>query len=358
MRIRATIDVASLTSTLILWAASFFASTLEFHDAIIVLLQHGKVSSNPTWVVGGEHVSWAEDVNQPFLPPGETGRFTSLTPRIRAGLETMCIEHLKDDYFVLNPHPMEEITRHLLHFNDECPSEKNKTLRLSFLCTTTQIYSIHSLKILPFNIVPWASCSVCCISFPCDHAAVLNSKVSHSRLLESLGFWCLCLFGIPGCLGMNHPGSLVGYVKHFRWIPCNPSLEVRVPAAPLMSQRTFTVAWMRFASDCYGWWRTAGIRVQFVGFCLEKDAKPQTSGVLLQNWCWQLTRKLLIYSKEATNNFVLSNATDEDREVKEPMKQKHRWFSKLVLWAHQQFILGALYGICICLIHVYIYISI
>eukprot|EP00434_Breviolum_minutum_P031447 symbB.v1.2.027813.t1/scaffold2876.1/size118008/1 len=41
---------------------------------------------------------------------------------IRAGLETMCIEHLKDDYFVLNPHPMEEITRHLLHFNDECPS--------------------------------------------------------------------------------------------------------------------------------------------------------------------------------------------------------------------------------------------
>jgi len=41
---------------------------------------------------------------------------------IRAGLETMCIEHLKDDYFVLNPHPMEEITRHLLHFNDEYPT--------------------------------------------------------------------------------------------------------------------------------------------------------------------------------------------------------------------------------------------
>lgn len=79
MRIRATIDVASLTSTLILWPASFFASTLAFHDAVIVLLlQHGKVSSNPTWVVGGEHVSWAEDVNQPFLPPGETGSFHQL----------------------------------------------------------------------------------------------------------------------------------------------------------------------------------------------------------------------------------------------------------------------------------------
>lgn len=74
-----TIDVASLTSTLILWAESFFASTLEFHDAVIVLLlQHGKVSSNPTWVVGGEHVSWAEDVHQPFLPLGETGSFSWL----------------------------------------------------------------------------------------------------------------------------------------------------------------------------------------------------------------------------------------------------------------------------------------
>jgi len=38
---------------------------------------------------------------------------------IRAGLETMCIEHLKDDYFVLHAHPMEDITRHLLQFNDE-----------------------------------------------------------------------------------------------------------------------------------------------------------------------------------------------------------------------------------------------
>lgn len=38
---------------------------------------------------------------------------------IRAGLETMCIDHLKDDYFVLHAHPMEDITRHLLQFNDE-----------------------------------------------------------------------------------------------------------------------------------------------------------------------------------------------------------------------------------------------
>lgn len=39
---------------------------------------------------------------------------------IRAGLETMCIEHLKDDHFILKPHPMEEITRYLLQFDDQC----------------------------------------------------------------------------------------------------------------------------------------------------------------------------------------------------------------------------------------------
>lgn len=231
--------------------------------------------------------------------------------------------------------------------------KKNKTLRLSFLCTT----QIHSFSVLPFNIFPWASCSVFCIWFVCDHAAMLNSKVSDSRLLESLGFWCLCLFGIPGSLGMNHPGSLVGYLKHFRWIPRNPSLEVRVPAAPLMSQRTFTVAWMRFASDCYGWWRTSDARkIRWFLFgegCKTPDFWGFASKLVLT--ADQETSHLL---KEATNNFVLSNATDEDREVKEPIKQKHRWFSELVLWAHQQFILGALHGICICLIHVYIYISI
>ena len=68
-----------------------------------------------------------------------------------------------------------------------------------------------------------------------------------------------------------------------------------------------------------------------IGFCLEKDAFSPDF--------WRFASKLVSTAdqetshllKEATNNFVLSNATDEDREVKEPMKQKHRWFSKLVL---------------------------
>ena len=49
--------------------------------------------------------------------------FHNAVLRIRAGLETMCIEHLKDDYFVLHAHPMEDITRHLLQFNDEWPGD-------------------------------------------------------------------------------------------------------------------------------------------------------------------------------------------------------------------------------------------
>ena len=40
---------------------------------------------------------------------------------IRAGLETMCLEQLKDDVFILAPHPLEEITREMLSFDDESP---------------------------------------------------------------------------------------------------------------------------------------------------------------------------------------------------------------------------------------------
>lgn len=58
----------------------------------------------------------------------------------------------------------------------------------------------------------------------------------------------------------------------------NPSLEVRVPAAPLTSQRTFTVAWMRFASDCYGWWRTAGIRCNSLVFVWRRMQNPRLLG--------------------------------------------------------------------------------
>ena len=51
-----------------------------------------------------------------------------ILPRIRAGLETMCIEHLKDDHFILKPHPMEEITRYLLQFDDQCLDSKFKLI--------------------------------------------------------------------------------------------------------------------------------------------------------------------------------------------------------------------------------------
>ena len=73
----------------------------------------------------------------------------------------------------------------------------------------------------------------------------------------------------------------------------------------------------------------------FVAFCLRSTFQSQTStknrqlretAASLQNWCLKADQETSHLLKEATNNFVLSNATDEDREVKEPMKQqkKHR----------------------------------
>ena len=57
-----------------------------------------------------------------------------------------------------------------------------------------------------------------------------------------------------------------------------------------------------------------------------KNRQLRETAALLQNWCLKADQETSHLLKEATNNFVLSNATDEDREVKERMKQqkKHR----------------------------------
>lgn len=281
--------------------------------------EHGKVSSNPTWVVGGEHVSWAEDVHQPFLHLVKRGRFTSLTPRIRAGLETMCIEHLKDDYFVLNPHPMEEITRHLLHFNDECPSEKK----------------LDSLTVLPLH-----NYSNIFYTFFFSFAFQYCSLSFMLCVLHIIPLWPCCRAEFQGIrqqiVGIF--GVLVSMLIRNTWVPWDESPSIScwvcqaLPVDPPQSKpwgsgsgSSFDVPAHFYSSMdaiCKRLLRVVKDLREFgcnsVGFCLEKDAKPQTSGVLLQNWCWQLTRKLLIYSKRRP--ITLSWAT--------PRMKTGRWRSQ------------------------------
>lgn len=255
----------------------FLPQLLKFHDAVIVLLlqKAWKSQLKPNMGCGWRTCVLGRRCAPTLPSTGETGRFTSLTPRIRAGLETMCIEHLKDDYFVLNPHPMEEITRHLLHFNDECPSEKKIRLldypsfaQLKYIlfhfCLSILFLELHALCVAYHSLVTMLPCWI--PRYPtADCWNLWGSGVyAYSEYLGPLGWITL--------------GPLLGMSSTSGGSPGNPSLEVRVPAAPLMSQRTFTVAWMRFASDCYGWWRTAGIRCNSLVFVWRRMQNPRLLG--------------------------------------------------------------------------------